>query len=97
MNSLVYIFVYTTHHTFIQRHPFTETQPYQVKQVPREFDTRYSLTVLYYLHDPVHLPTVEQVYGAIAEELLSIWKSLVSFKCLFVVLLLREYFFIFWG
>ena len=48
------------HQTFIQRHLFIEPQLYQVKQVPWEFDTRYSLTVLYYLHDPVHLPAIEQ-------------------------------------
>jgi len=62
------------HQTFVQRHLFTEPKLYQVKQVPREFDTRYSLIVLYYLRDLVHLPAVEQVYGAVVEELLSIWE-----------------------
>ena len=41
LNSLLYIPVHTTHQTFIQRHLFTEPQLYQVKQVPREFDTRF--------------------------------------------------------
>jgi len=62
------------HQTFIQRHLFTEPQLYQVKQVPWEFNTWYSLTVLYYLHDSVHLAAVEQVYGTIVEEILSIWE-----------------------
>jgi len=60
LNSLVYIIVHTTHQTFIPRHLFTKPQLYQVKQVPQKFDTQYSLTVLYYLRDPVHLPIVEQ-------------------------------------
>ena len=41
LNNLVYILVHTTHQTFIQRHLFIEPQLYQVKQVPREFDTRF--------------------------------------------------------
>ena len=74
LNGLVYIFVDFTHQIFVPRHLFTEPQLYQVKQVPRELDTQYSLTILYYLRDPVHLLAVEQVYGAVAGELLSIWK-----------------------
>ena len=74
MHVLHALLVHTTHQTFIQRHLFTERQLYQVKQVPREFDTWYSFTVLYYLRNPVHLPAVEQVYGAVAKELLSIWE-----------------------
>ena len=41
LNSLVYIPVHIMHQTFIQRHLFTEPQLYQLKQVPREFDTRF--------------------------------------------------------
>ena len=62
------------HQIFIPRHLFTEPQLYQVKHIPWEFDTQYSLTILYYLHDLVHLLAVEQVYGTVARELLSIWK-----------------------
>ena len=36
------------------------------------------LIVLYYLRDPMHLPTVKQVFGAILGELLSIWKFYFS-------------------
>jgi len=61
LNSLVYILVHSTHQPFITRHLFTEPQLYQVKQVPREFDTQYSLTVLYYLSNLVHLPAVKHL------------------------------------
>ena len=42
------------------------------------------LTVLYYLCDPVHLPEAEQVFGAVAGELLFIWEVSSSFGVYFL-------------
>ena len=81
LNSLVCILFHNTHQTFIQRHLFTEPQLYQVKQVPREFDTRYSLTILYYLCNPVHLPAVEQILPSLHSSLTI--KGCSSFHFLF--------------